>query len=165
MKLNYQNQASLIRTREQQIADFIGYHGFTRISDIFIIPKNVHNTRSYIKKHIVRTDHLRYPINVKIEERDYGLQDYYIRSFGEDFNLILFRWYEAWEKPIKIYSLGPGIYKNKEVSNLMLAQVFDAPNQLSDLQVKLLNCPSPFEELKSSLSKEFEVDCLRVWGV
>jgi hypothetical protein len=166
MKFNYKEKVNVIDTeKEKQIVTFIEDLGFSRISDVFLLPKNVQNKRSCLNRQIIKLDHLRYPISVQVQERDYGLREYYVRSFGGDFNIVKFKWYETWEKPLKIYSSGCGVYNNCEVEHLVLAQAFGDIASLKDLQAKLNNKISPFSEIKSTLAKEFDADCLRVWGV
>ncbi len=147
------------------ICDFFESYSFYRINEIFIIPKSIKNRRSQINRMRVETNHLRYPVNVKINERG-NLREYYIRSFGSDFNLVLFEWYETWDKPFRVYSLGKGLYNNREVALLALAQAFGEKEKLIVLADELKKKgENLFSELEITISTEFHSSCLRIAGV
>lgn len=152
----------LLLNKERVLNELENYK-LIQINDIFCIPEKEEIVRSKRNNKVKQINRIYYPVKVKLENSNTMC---YLRSFGTDFNLVLFEWVDLKEVPKGYFSIGKGIEDGTEVKNLLLAQFFGDSEYLSDMNKQLSN------QLKQSCKKYitamdslYDLPCLKVSAV
>lgn len=163
MILNKQIFDKELLLAKERVLDELENYKLIQINDIFCIPKKEEIVRSKRNNQVKQINRIYYPVKVSLENSNTIC---YLRSFGEDFNLVLFEWVDLKEVPKGYFSIGKGIDNGTEVKNLLLAQFFGDPEYLIDINIQLSN------QLKQSCKKYitamdslYDLPCLKVSAI
>ncbi len=156
-------------TNDEQLLDIeivlseLNNYDLVQINDIFCIPEKEEIVRSKRNNKVKQINRIYYPTKVKLENSNTTC---YLRSYGDDFNIVLFDWVDLKIPPIGFFSIGKGLANGVEVKNLLLAQFFGDLFILDDINKnfsKILKQRS--NKFISKVDSQYDLPCLKVSAV
>ncbi|MBG9587066.1 hypothetical protein [Cytobacillus firmus] len=138
-------------------------YDLVQINDIFCIPEKEEIVRSKRNNKVKQVNRIYYPIKVKLENSNTMC---YLRSFGADFNIVLFDWIDLKAPPKGFFSIGKGVANGIEVKSLLLAQFYGEPMILDDISKNLSKIlKQRSNKFISIVDSQYDLPCLKVSAV